>query len=293
MELSIIIPVYDAERTLARTLRSLEHIAPRHRDDVEVVLVDDGSNDESSAIADTFFAAGLFPHVHRRAQANAGSAAARNAGLEIATGRWLYLLDADDELACDPIDVIASAPDASVIGCRIELHRHGTPRGQRRPRHVSRSGHLAAFTAGHPNFSQALIARRDHVDVPFDPRWPTLEDWVFWMSNPRVFDRMELRPEVTLAIIHAHGANKSRLYARRGAVRSEIAEAMLRRLDDRLTPSARNNLRIQVGIGRLLRGEGGGWRELGRFPCNPVLYAKLWVYFVFRGRFGLVDFYGR
>jgi glycosyltransferase involved in cell wall biosynthesis len=85
---SVIVAVYNGEKTLAASLRSL--VAQDYHP-VEVVVVDDGSEDRSGEIAREFDA------VRVVRQENAGPAAARNAGVALATGELLAFLDADDE----------------------------------------------------------------------------------------------------------------------------------------------------------------------------------------------------
>lgn len=92
-QISIIVPVYNAGRYLARCVRSIMGQTCRA---VEVILVDDGSTDASAALCDALAAEdGRVRVIH---QANAGVSAARNAGIEAAQGKYLQFVDADDEL---------------------------------------------------------------------------------------------------------------------------------------------------------------------------------------------------
>jgi glycosyltransferase involved in cell wall biosynthesis len=85
---SVIIPVYNSATTLVRAVESvLAQSWPAH----EIIVVDDGSSDNSLELA-----RGLDDPVRVIAQANAGVSAARNRGAEKATGDWLAFLDADD-----------------------------------------------------------------------------------------------------------------------------------------------------------------------------------------------------
>jgi glycosyltransferase involved in cell wall biosynthesis len=94
--LSVILPVYKTERQLARCLSSLleQDLAP---DDYEVIVVDDGSPDDSVVVASGFEK--RYPNVVIVRQANRGVGAARNAGLDIARGRYLWFVDSDDYVA--------------------------------------------------------------------------------------------------------------------------------------------------------------------------------------------------
>jgi glycosyltransferase involved in cell wall biosynthesis len=94
--ISILIPCHNAARWLPETLESaLAQTWPRR----EVVVVDDGSTDDSLAVARRFEPRG----VRVIAQANRGASAARNAAWRASQGEWLQFLDADDLLAPDKI----------------------------------------------------------------------------------------------------------------------------------------------------------------------------------------------
>ena len=90
MKVSIIIPLYNKAPYVRRALDS---IAAQTFADFEVIVVDDGSTDDSAAIVADYSDA-RFRMIH---QANAGPGAARNAGLAQAQGEFIAFLDADDE----------------------------------------------------------------------------------------------------------------------------------------------------------------------------------------------------
>ena len=91
--ISIIVPVYNAAGLLDRCLDSIEKLACT---DFEVLLVDDGSTDESPALCDDRARRdGRFRIIH---QDNQGAAGARNRGIEEASGRYLLFVDCDDEV---------------------------------------------------------------------------------------------------------------------------------------------------------------------------------------------------
>ncbi|MFO1412791.1 MAG: glycosyltransferase [Burkholderiales bacterium] len=86
--ISVVVPCYNAERWVAGTLASvLAQDSPVH----EVIVVDDGSTDRSTAVIRE-----RFPGVTVVQQANSGVAAARNAGIRRASGQWIAFVDADD-----------------------------------------------------------------------------------------------------------------------------------------------------------------------------------------------------
>ena len=92
-KVSVIVPVYNAARYLHEALSS---VARQTLQDIEIILVDDGSTDDSLAIMRRFEAADELGRVTIIEQAHAGAGVARNAGLAVARGEYLSLLDADD-----------------------------------------------------------------------------------------------------------------------------------------------------------------------------------------------------
>ena len=85
---SCIVPVYNGERFLAEALASI--LAQTHKN-IEIIVVDDGSTDGTPQIIE-----GLPTSVRALRQQNRGPAAARNAGVALATGSFMAFLDADD-----------------------------------------------------------------------------------------------------------------------------------------------------------------------------------------------------
>lgn len=89
---SIVIPVYNAEKYLESCVSSV--MAQQTASSYEIILIDDGSTDESAQICDRY--AGKLPCVKVIHQANQGVSAARNAGIAAAVGTYILFLDGDD-----------------------------------------------------------------------------------------------------------------------------------------------------------------------------------------------------
>lgn len=93
---SILIPAYNAERSIALTLRSaLAQTWPKK----EIIVVDDGSRDETLSVVRQFAS----PAVQVVSQENQGAAAARNRALSLAQGDYIQWLDADDLLSVEKV----------------------------------------------------------------------------------------------------------------------------------------------------------------------------------------------
>ena len=93
---SIIVPVYNAETALRRCIESILHQSCA---DFELLLVDDGSKDDSGAICDEYAAKDSRIRVFHKE--NGGVSAARNLALDVARGKYLQFLDSDDWVVPD------------------------------------------------------------------------------------------------------------------------------------------------------------------------------------------------
>ena len=276
--LSVVIPVYNAASTVGRTIASLGRIDAGARPRVQVVLVNDGSTD--SSLAEIEAARPPLPGFAWDVvdKPNGGAGSARNAGLAAARGEWVLFLDADDELAFDPTPVLAGAGARTCFGFTVEYRRGGRTFFRARPPRVTPQNWADVLTAKNPFQPSSLLFRRSCVERPFDEEIACVEDWLFWMANLGIFASMEAVPGTVSAVIHVHDQNISTQFARAGRNRIRVAEAVERMHAGRLTRKQRNNLRIQRQIGRLqqrLRIPAG---TFWRFPCDPLLYAKLWAY---------------
>ena len=95
-KLSIIVPVFNEKYRLDKCLMSLKNQLMRN---IEIILVDDGSNDGSAGLCDQ--AASLDERIKVLHMSNKGSTAARKAGMKLATGKYVTFVDADDWIEQD------------------------------------------------------------------------------------------------------------------------------------------------------------------------------------------------
>lgn len=115
VQVSVIVPVYNAERTLRKCVES---VLSQAYDDIEIILVNDGSKDHSLDLCREYEAKD-----HRVIvldKPNGGVSSARNAGLDIAKGEWVLFVDADDYLdECFLKGVENAAEDLLVHGLQF------------------------------------------------------------------------------------------------------------------------------------------------------------------------------
>lgn len=98
---SVIVPVYNVEKYLRRCLDSLKN---QEGNDFEVILVDDGSTDNSLAICNEYAATDTrFKVIHKE---NGGVSSARNVGIDQATGKYIAFVDSDDYVTKDYFETL-------------------------------------------------------------------------------------------------------------------------------------------------------------------------------------------
>ena len=115
--ISVVIPLYNKEKIIDRTLRS---VLSQDYDDYEIVIVDDGSTDNSVEIVKNLLnLQNLRDKVRLISQKNSGPSKARNFGVKNARGEWIVFLDADDELMehalSNMMSEVGRYPDADII----------------------------------------------------------------------------------------------------------------------------------------------------------------------------------
>jgi glycosyltransferase involved in cell wall biosynthesis len=192
--ISVVIPCFDSAATLDDTLAS---VFAQTRDDYELVLVDDGSRDDTRARLDAAIAAHPTRRLRVLAQANAGVAAARNRGIAHARGRYILPLDADDlieptmlaacaaRLDADPALAIVY-PDRREFGA-VERH---APAGRFALAHLKYFNQLSYCAMYRRSLWQAIGGYATNVSG--------FDDWDFWIAAALMGARAEHLPEPPL-----------------------------------------------------------------------------------------------
>src|ERR687887_1081438 len=152
MKVTVVIPTYNRSHVVDRAVRSA--LAQTHRD-VEIIVVDDGSTDDTAARVRTF----TDPRVRHVARPHRGVSAARNAGVALATTDVVAFLDSDDVWRPDKLErelaFLAAHPDVDAVFSDLEKHDGAVL--------------VPSFMRASPIFSQRLGADR-HPDGLVLPR---------------------------------------------------------------------------------------------------------------------------
>ena len=123
---SIIIPAYNYSKTLGRAIDS---VLGQEGDDYEIIIIDDGSTDDTSLVAKSYCE--RFPEkIAYYLQENQGPAATRNKGAVVSEGEYLFFLDADDEMALGILEILRQRVQRAgnvdlIIGDHISVNSDG------------------------------------------------------------------------------------------------------------------------------------------------------------------------
>lgn len=114
---NIIIPVYNSEKTILRTLNSVKEQTYR---DYEIIVVDDGSTDNSVSLINSFINNNPEIQIKLIIKENGGVSSARNTGLKASKGDWIALLDSDDQWLSNKLErqmqVLQDNPHIDFLG---------------------------------------------------------------------------------------------------------------------------------------------------------------------------------
>ncbi|UVV76285.1 glycosyltransferase [Bacteroides fragilis] len=153
---SVVVPVYNTEPFLAECLHSLEK---QTLTDIEIILVNDGSTDNSGRLLREYADKDArFVYVE---QENQGLSAARNTGMEHASGHYLAFLDSDDWLAENALQVLCAIAAKTrtdiVSGNTLAVHADGQVQSwERRGRELFATG---TVVSGSTYFSRVMDCR--------------------------------------------------------------------------------------------------------------------------------------
>ena len=115
IKVSVIIPVYNGRETIARCLES---VMGQTLSDIEIIVVNDGSSDDTLSVLSTF----NDERITVISQENAGQGFARNTGMRAARGEYISFVDADDTVEADMLEKMyggALSSAADVVQCNI------------------------------------------------------------------------------------------------------------------------------------------------------------------------------
>lgn len=222
---SVIMPAFNAEAFIGKSVRS---ILGQEHDDLELIIVNDGSSDGTEAIIRGIYDRRIQFHT----TTNQGVAHALNLALANAKGRYVARQDADDiaypARLRRQLDLFRDTPDLVICGTWASIVREdGTPRSEHRhPVTDAAIRYGALFDS--PFVSSSVMFRRDAVDRsgPFDADQRVFDDYDMWSRLLRVGKAANL-PEILVAYREV-GTSLSRTTLDADARRTEQRQRNLR-----------------------------------------------------------------
>ncbi len=171
---TVVIPCYNYGRHLAEAIESA--LAQTHGA-IEVIVVDDGSTDETATVAARFA-----PQVHCIRQVHGGASAARNTGLAVARGDYVLFLDADDVLEPDYVErtlqVFTASGDERLAFVYTTMRLFGRESGVT----VAPEFDLDELLVGNYVHATALLRTDAARQAGYDTRLRQWEDWDFYLA---------------------------------------------------------------------------------------------------------------
>jgi len=213
MDVSIVIPAYNAAKTIAKTLASIQcQTMPNW----EAIVVNDGSSDKTEAVVKKI--AEQDSRIHLVSQTNQGASAARNTGIINAQYEWLAFLDADDWWSSQYLSRMSAAlaADSSLdaVHCGIKWI---TPDG-----HTLRDQYAPSETDLFPLLARrccllihCCIFRKKLAEIigGFDTSLSNNEDWDFWQRIARSGARFGAVEEIlAFYLIQPNSLSKKNAY---------------------------------------------------------------------------------
>ena len=187
---SVLIPAYAAAKFISATLDS---VAAQSYHDFEIIVVDDGSPDNTKEVVDAWLARTGIPGVCAR-RPNGRIAAARNTGLSAAKGELIALLDHDDFWAPNKLALTIAEfdahPNTILVGHHVDVVRDGVVlRTERRGPAVANMYERLLFVGNCVSPSGATFRRDKALEIGGfreNPEFNTVEDYDFWMRLSRI-----------------------------------------------------------------------------------------------------------
>lgn len=122
---SVIVPMYNAEKTIQKTLNSLQRQSVSN---IEIIIVDDGSTDRGAELVMAI--AEGDNRIKLISQNNSGVCVARNRGIDEASGDWVAFVDADDMLPINAVRLLLESSDDCSLVIGALLNEHGDYSGK-------------------------------------------------------------------------------------------------------------------------------------------------------------------
>lgn len=228
---SVVLPTYNRADVLRRSIRS---VLDQTYEDIELIVVDDGSTDETGAVVSTIDDSRLEYIEH---ETNRGAPAARNTGIDASRGDFIAFQDSDDvwdprKLEKQMATFDRAGSDVGVVYTGVWRIHDGKNRYVPQPGVGPKEGDLseALFRFNFISLQTAVVRSRCFAETGnFDERLPRLQDWELWI---RIAEQYEFRfVDEPLVTAHVRSDSISASADRLAEARERIVEKHRERFD--------------------------------------------------------------
>lgn len=204
---SVVIPAYNQGHFLGE---AIESVLAQTYPDFEILVVDDGSTDDTAVIAQSY----TDPRIRYIYKENGGLSSARNAGLRQAKGEYISYLDSDDcflpqKLARLVAELEAAPAIGLAAGQALLMDEHGRQLGKKFDRPLPENP--VELLLGNPLHVGSVLLRREWQEKAgfFDETLRSYEDWDMWLRLALAGCRMRYVPE-PVSLYRFHSAQMTR-----------------------------------------------------------------------------------
>lgn len=182
MKISVVIPLYNKGERVCRTIKS---VLIQNYQDFEIIVVDDGSTDDSANYVKSF----CDERIHYVYKENAGVSSARNTGIVESKNEWIYFLDADDELdegaLSSFVELHESFPELKLLAGKSKWMKKGIDvqpnKLHYKKSYVSKTPYFDIWLNRYRPGIRNILVHRDLINKfgVYDVRLSFFEDWEF------------------------------------------------------------------------------------------------------------------
>ena len=204
-KVSVVIPTYNRSELIRRTMRSVEN---QTFEDWELIVVDDGSEDETEKIVKSKKSSKINYVSHKR---NRGASAARNTGIEASSGEYVAFLDADDEWIPTKLELQVGKMDdtnVEIVYCSERVKGRGKNKVRRAKSYIKNARKKLMKKDYIGSCSKVMARRRSLREAGlFDESLSSQQDWDMWFRLSKFGDVAGV--ENVLVVKHLHEKNIS------------------------------------------------------------------------------------
>jgi glycosyltransferase involved in cell wall biosynthesis len=277
-KVSVVIPTYNRERLIAR---AVESVLAQTFKDYEIILIDDGSTDQTKEILRSF--EGRIRYIY---QTNAGISGARNRGIQESSGEYIAFLDSDDtwlpEKLAEQVRILDTRPEIGIVYARMPIINEAGKQIGLKPQAESGKNFDELIRLWGDLPTSTVMVRKACFEKAglFDTTLPPMEDIDMWIRISRFYGLYEIEGK-TLALYHYHDDQITKKRAKAYEALIKLYKKILRNYKN--IPVGLMHKRIateQYVLSRLYYNEGFLKNSLKNLLLTLIRFPWVGIYFI-------------